>query len=436
VAGSFDDDRRRRMTPKTYPHFLPGLTLDYLWIITEQNDLHRWLLEPLRLKQPVIDRHFFELLLDPTFRRYQEEHHDWQAVVTQAIRCFAGQTLLFTRPNNAEHAAYKAVMHRLRTSLPGFTELEELAYTQAPTIEAGAREGSLCGEGEVVLPWTVDWMLPLAFSAIFRRDIPTRTRSAWKSPFQVTLAPMTDALAVAATLVYFDRSGWAHEAAQTNHHAQLRWGLALIETLIAAGNVGADEPAWEPLGAFQALHHKITEHFPTPAEAATRELTGHLIAAIRDLWNHMASPDRENSLAFIRKFCQNEGLTYLTKVFMSKEVNPLYVGTTLEYRPDNRERLQAGLERADATLPEELREEHPSRPLKEINEVYPNQWIALQPTRVGPGLGILEGRVFGVEADRDPVENRLDELRQEFPSLSLYAHFTGPASSARAARRG
>jgi hypothetical protein len=121
---------------------------------------------------------------------------------------------------------------------------------------------------------------------------------------------------------------------------------------------------------------------------------------------------------------------------MRKEANPLYVGTTLEFTPGNRERLQSTLEKVDATLPEELREEHPARLLKEIKEVHPNQWIALQPTRVGPGLGILEGRVFSVATERDPVEARVDELRQDFPKLSVRAYFTGPANSARAARRG
>ncbi len=432
MAGSLDDHgQRRRIAPKSYPRFWPSLTLDYLWTITEQNDLYRWLLEPLRLERPVVGRHFFELLLDPAFNHYQEANHDWHVVVVHALRCFIGQTEPYSRPEHRDHAAYEAVMTHLRTTLPEFAALEEFAGAQNARMEPGTIAGSLCAEGAVVLPWPVDLMIPLAFSAIFQREF-RRARSAWRSPYQVTLAPATDAVAIATVLVYFDRVGWAHKAAQAGRDEQLRWGLTLIETLIATQTVGRDKPEWELLREFEAVRRTIAERFPGPAD----ELTEEIVAAIRQLWEQTHPPQRASSLAFVMKFCQNEGLSYLIEIFMSKEAHPLYIGSKFEFRPDNMRQLQTKLNKSDAALVEDLREAHPVRALDEIRAAYPNQWIALQPIRVDPGFALIEGRVFEVADDRDPVQERVTALRQDMPGLNVYAYFTGPSSRERAARRG
>lgn len=430
MAGSLNDHGRPvQDAPRSYPRFWPSLTLDYLWKITEQNELHRWLVEPLRLERPVVDRHFFELLLDPVFSDYQEANHDWQTEVVHALRCFIGQTEVFTRPRHPERAAYERVLDRLRTTLPKFAEFEQRARSQIPTSASGVA-GLVC-EGAVVLPWSDDQLLPLAFGAIFQRDSPLGGAPR-KAPYQVTLVPTTDAITVASILVYVERTGWAHQAAQASRHDQLQWGLALLETIIAGRKVRDGEPGWDALAAFQDFHRTIIGRFPTPAA----ELAEQFVAAIRDLWDQTNPPDRADSLAFVMKFCQQEDLSYLTRILMRRETHPLYIGSRLEHRPDKAHRLQDQLKEADAALAEELREAHPARAWNEIRATYPNQWVALLPTRVSPGLDLLEGRVFAAAPDPAPVQEQVTALRQDVPHLSVFAYFTGPSNPEGVARRG
>ena len=98
--------------------------------------------------------------------------------------------------------------------------------------------------------------------------------------------------------------------------------------------------------------------------------------------------------------------------------------------------IQARLDAVDASLTDDLRQQHPVSPLAQVKQDYPNRWVALLPTKVTDGLGVAAGRVFGEAADRATIRERIDSLRRAHPRLGLFAYFTGPATSGGASNHG
>lgn len=82
------------------------------------------------------------------------------------------------------------------------------------------------------------------------------------------------------------------------------------------------------------------------------------------------------------------------------------------------EKVQAVFDAFDSSLNEELKTRHPIEQFGQLKEKFPNEWMALVPTQVGPGLKIIAARLVGHAPEREVLDKKLKSLQAQYPELA------------------
>lgn len=136
-----------------------------------------------------------------------------------------------------------------------------------------------------------------------------------------------------------------------------------------------------------------------------------------DVWLKNHSIDNNSSCEYT--WCSREG------VALRKEKHQQQLHLHDEIREGSLEEVQGRVEMADRELPEKLKEEYSARSFEDIKREFPNQWVAVLPTKIGGGFEIVEARPVLHADDWDTLDTRVKTWKERYPGVIPARKFTG-----------
>lgn len=88
-------------------------------------------------------------------------------------------------------------------------------------------------------------------------------------------------------------------------------------------------------------------------------------------------------------------------------------------------KMQMLLNEADERLDEQVKREHPILSWEEMQQMYPDQWVAITITKMDRGLNEPSGRVFAHAANGKLFREEMRMLEERYPGKHLSKYFTG-----------
>lgn len=413
-----------------YPAYYPSLNLDLVWWITDANAAMRWLVEPL-LVQPISELHLLELFFAASFRRWQEEIHDWQTLVGRSITYFLQRTRGFDTPGHPQSEAYGQALAHL-AQFPELSDLEARAQELGTVDPAPEGKLSVCPAGTLFLPWESDGATALRFTAVVR--LPARRAETQKAgpTYHVTLAPETTESEAALILLHLHHATVAETTTPTRY-GEFQWARAVLETIREGLAQRGRNRHWLPEVAWKAARRSTSDRFPYSDHGTTQVELRPVESALTADMNDLRKLYGQSIIDLILSFFYNHKRWYFSPVFMEHErkraVLRALAGTHIEHRPNGPEELRAKLLVNDASLPEELRAQHVEEPFHALADEHAGQWVALLPTQIADGLAVTAGRVLFEAESREMVVERIEQIKNDHPQLQVppYPYFAGPS---------